>query len=490
MNKRITSLLILSVFIIFGLSAQSTVKLLDRTFNVDTLFHAQVGPGVTQTSLKLSGPADLRVFYITADLTNPTLSLRAISAGDKVPALEVVSQMAKRKSNDNVSYIAGCNADFYVMRGKTSNGTSNAGTTTSAAIIDGDIFKTSNSAQQFIVDRDGVPYIGRLDLEQSTIKIGDKTFLCKGINRDSFDDAITLYTSKYYGITDEPEYEGKCVEVPAKLVSGDVMSPGRVCRLEITGNISYTGNRAVPDRGYVLMGRGTAAEAMKNLKIGDIVTYDNKAILDGKEIEAFQVVSGNPRPMADGKVIDTEKERPDACNRHPRTGIGYGDNKTKVVIMVIDGRSPISIGVRTSELGEMMRYAGATDAVNLDGGGSSTLYTSALGVRNVTSDGHERPVANGIFVGTTAAKDKEIAEIRFEDWAVKLTEGEKYIPRFFGYNKDGMLVDTDVKGVTLNCDSSVGSVVENSAFVAAKNGMCVLNAQLNGMKTSVVVTVK
>jgi exopolysaccharide biosynthesis protein len=50
-----------------------------------------------------------------------------------------------------------------------------------------------------------------------------------------------------------------------------------------------------------------------------------------------------------------------------------------------------------SELGALAQRLGCTDALNLDGGGSSTLWLGGL-VMNLPSDGRERPVANALFV--------------------------------------------------------------------------------------------
>jgi exopolysaccharide biosynthesis protein len=61
------------------------------------------------------------------------------------------------------------------------------------------------------------------------------------------------------------------------------------------------------------------------------------------------------------------------------------------------------VGLRTKELAEMMRKLGADDALNLDGGGSSTLVAREPGeqdvtVQNVPSDGSQRRVAEGIGI--------------------------------------------------------------------------------------------
>ena len=161
-----------------------------------------------------------------------------------------------------------------------------------------------------------------------------------------------------------------------------------------------------------------------------------------------------------------------------------------LIMMVIDGRSAISSGVRTSELADVMRYAKATDAINIDGGGSSTLYTLPLGVRNATSDGHERAVGSAIFAVANAPEDKEITEIRFVDWAMNFPKYGIYTPKFYGYNQYGVLVDTDVQGVTLSCDPKIGEIINDGAtFYGTGDGIGALKATYNGLTTDIPVTV-
>lgn len=92
---------------------------------------------------------------------------------------------------------------------------------------------------------------------------------------------------------------------------------------------------------------------------------------------------------------------------NPRTCIGVNETGTKVIILEIDGRNyHYSNGMTYEELGQCMLALGAYDALNLDGGGSSTFFirdNENIGnfiLRNWPSDngGKERAVANGIIV--------------------------------------------------------------------------------------------
>ncbi len=89
--------------------------------------------------------------------------------------------------------------------------------------------------------------------------------------------------------------------------------------------------------------------------------------------------------------------------RHPRTAAGVTRDGRTLVLLVVDGRRPgWSIGATLPELAALLIEAGAWDAVNLDGGGSTTMWRREPGgagrVLNRPSDGRVRPVANHLGV--------------------------------------------------------------------------------------------
>lgn len=83
-------------------------------------------------------------------------------------------------------------------------------------------------------------------------------------------------------------------------------------------------------------------------------------------------------------------------NLNPRTALAY--NSTYIYFIVCDGRSASSVGMGLAQLGQWcIDVLQATEAVNLDGGGSSTMVVNGV-VKNVPSDGSERAVANGFAI--------------------------------------------------------------------------------------------
>ena len=89
--------------------------------------------------------------------------------------------------------------------------------------------------------------------------------------------------------------------------------------------------------------------------------------------------------------------------RHPRTAVGVSADQRTLILLVVDGRQPAwSVGLTLPDLADLMIQLGAADAINLDGGGSTTwVYLNNRGQRivNRPSDGAFRPVGNSLGVG-------------------------------------------------------------------------------------------
>jgi hypothetical protein len=89
--------------------------------------------------------------------------------------------------------------------------------------------------------------------------------------------------------------------------------------------------------------------------------------------------------------------------RHPRTALGFNADRSKLFLAVIDGRATNRIGMTCDEMETLFTGLGATDAVNLDGGGSSAMWLAGTGVVNNPSDGNQRVVANHLAIRATGS---------------------------------------------------------------------------------------
>ena len=143
-----------------------------------------------------------------------------------------------------------------------------------------------------------------------------------------------------------------------------------------------------------------------------VVTRERRALIDddGRQLPpaARQVMAGSNVLLRRGKkVVETGSKF--STTRHPRTAVGVSDNGRKLMLVVVDGRRPEkSVGMSLDELADLMLQLGCDDALNLDGGGSSTLVlrnpeTGELVTMNAPSDGKPRPVANVLGVDLDGA---------------------------------------------------------------------------------------
>jgi uncharacterized protein (TIGR03382 family) len=120
----------------------------------------------------------------------------------------------------------------------------------------------------------------------------------------------------------------------------------------------------------------------------------------GVEPWAREVVSGHPTLLVAGNPRDNNGDA--LCTaRHPRTVLGFSADKQKLYLAVVDGRATNRIGMTCDELGALLKGLGASDAVNLDGGGSSAMWVAGPGVLNFPSDGAQRVVANHLAIHAT-----------------------------------------------------------------------------------------
>jgi exopolysaccharide biosynthesis protein len=120
-----------------------------------------------------------------------------------------------------------------------------------------------------------------------------------------------------------------------------------------------------------------------------------------------EAVGGRPVLARDSVIpasLDTDGQASFTTTRHPRTAVGIADRGRRLLLVTVDGRQkPYSDGMTVRELANLMLALGARDALNLDGGGSTTFVyadpdsAGALRVANHPSDAAgERPVGNAL----------------------------------------------------------------------------------------------
>lgn len=245
---------------------------------------------------------------------------------------------------------------------------------------------------------------GGLALRRSdgtSVAIDDLNYIPLAVGAADGDGELLLYTSSWDGPVDAPK--GSTVVTMSKL------------SLPVLGSASTTvataattsGSVAIPDGGAVLLAYGPARQRLAGLAPGDTIEID--VAIDPLDVdpatwvESADVLPGGPFIVRDSAMTPADDwvaegfshDRHNAP-RHPRTAIGV-TAAGEVLLVTVDGRQSRSVGMTMWELAELLLDMGATHALSLDGGGSTTM--TVLGkIRNRYSDPVERPVASSLVV--------------------------------------------------------------------------------------------
>lgn len=173
----------------------------------------------------------------------------------------------------------------------------------------------------------------------------------------------------------------------------DMKNGGATDFIQVDNNV-VNRTRKKSDRGNALL---LLSEKEVKIKAAADTLYEAERYPNVMLSGPLLVAGGNPYPLTKNAFND---------NRHPRTAIALtGDDK--LLLLVVDGRNKSSHGMNLHELSSILRWLGAKEAMNLDGGGSSTLYIEGAtenGVVSYTSDNKlfdhegERAVANIIYL--------------------------------------------------------------------------------------------
>lgn len=202
-----------------------------------------------------------------------------------------------------------------------------------------------------------------------------------GVNRKALYTDLIVYNDKYDTTT---RTDNTGVEV---VIKGN----------KVQQVIHNTGNTVIPKGGYVLAAFGYNIYDVANLNVGDTVILKESL----GAADAYQTFIGaGPCLVKNGRVTvnsgQEEFPRDISVGRAPRTAIGITDSQ-EILLLVVDGRSARSAGFTLEQLAECMLRLGAKEAMNFDGGGSSTLVANGY-VANRPSDGAQRPVALALAI--------------------------------------------------------------------------------------------
>ncbi|WP_416902619.1 phosphodiester glycosidase family protein [Micromonospora echinospora] len=332
-----------------------------------------VAPGLDLTSFdRYDQQGWLRADALTAELAGD-LSVDYVNSG------AVSRAEPLRGAADASRAVAAVNGDFFDIN--------NSGAAQGIGIRNGELIQSpvAGHTNAVAVTADGLGRVIQVHFDGTATLPGGPVTLTQ-FNNMVQGNGIGVFTA-LWGSYDR----GRAVEGAARVTEVAVVD-GRVATVT-----DRAGSGPIPAGTTILLGRDAGANALAGLRPGDAVTvaYRPKPS-DGSTLHA--AVGGGNVLVRDGvvqQIADTSLA--------PRTSVGFTADGRKMIMLTVDGRQVDSRGVTQTEMGRMMAELGAHHALNLDGGGSSTLLAREPGaatvqVENSPSDGTERAVPNGLAV--------------------------------------------------------------------------------------------
>jgi hypothetical protein len=364
----------------------STQSAVDPAKRIETSRTSRpVAPGVTLSSFDWYEPGDaggwVRGDSLTVDLGAGT-TVDYLYPGQVSSAQALSTQATAKRA------VAAVNGDFFDIN--------NSNAPEGAGIQSGTLVKSPNTGHNRAVGIDAagigrvmeVFFDGTLTLPAGTAKLSQ-------LNSARIDaNGIGVFNPMWGTYSRDRGTQG-AARVAEAIVVNDTVTEVR----------PTPGADPLPANGYALVGRETGADTLAALKPGDKVKVQySSRTNDGSVPKAL--IGGNQLLIRNGQIVAPDDPL------HPRTAVGFSADGKKMFLLTVDGRqAPYLLGLNLKDMAAILKEMGAHNALNLDGGGSSTMLarepgTTELDVENKPSDGGERLVPNGLALYAPAGSGK------------------------------------------------------------------------------------
>lgn len=325
----------------------------------------------------------IHINLLRLDLTKVRLDVA--HAMDAAIGLEKTSSIASR-----YGALAAINAGFFRIDRSIFEG-DNVG----LLMINGNLLSENinNRTSLFVVNEKTSTQVN-IEKANPVVRLKGRKFneIVSGINRERKMDDLILYTPEFHSTT---------------LTASDgveaIVRDGKIIQI-----FDGKGSNHIPDDGFVLSAAGKFRDKLKSLKIGGKIDVElsfagpisEPAVFGIRTLE--DIVGGVPQLIKNGKIeITWEQEKSSKAfveTRHPRTAVAKLKDG-KFLMVTVDGRqSGYSAGMNLNELAAFLLELGAQDALNLDGGGSTTMFLDGKVVNKPSDKEGERSVGDAILV--------------------------------------------------------------------------------------------
>lgn len=357
-----------------------------------------IAPGVTLRTIALpEGPWMIHVLAV--DLKRPDLTIDAARACDRFIGRERPSAISHRMNADGAHVIAAINAGFFDLEGGT-------GISENNVVVDGEIVKGVAVTEspfdrgrhvhsQVAIEKDGRPAIDQFRLA-GTVRSSRGRWTLGTINGAPAAGTVALYT-EWMGRAPRFPSNVRSVAIPLERirVAGDTL------RYRVRADLPNVSSADTSATRALLVGAGTTATPLSTLRPGDVVTVV-ATIAPGGTPHAL--VGGWPRIVRNGVSVAAAADSIEGTGpkfsaaRHPRSAVGITRGGDTLLFVAVDGRQAASVGMTLTELAQAMLGFGAWNALNLDGGGSTTLVVDDSVVNSPSDPTGERAVGDVLLL--------------------------------------------------------------------------------------------
>jgi Phosphodiester glycosidase len=352
----------------------------------------QIAPGLTLT--QISDPAPNRIRILTID---PTSGVTIDMAGaGSLPQLKTTSQMAMSENA-----LAAVNGDFGAFEGRPLHAFAVDGTLDQTGFQHGASFAVSyNQTGEYIEPAHVV--VGAKPLPAGT------HFTITNWNQgDPRNGSIVAFTP--YGGGQQHASNGDCTVLIKKSSKYRWMTnqQGLARNYKVMAKRCGSSPLHYTKKSKVILESGTSgagSNTLRGLKLGSAVRVSwrmmatpQPGLTETPPAGVMEMMGGMPVLLNNG-VVEAKSCSSYFCDLNPRTGIGYTATG-QILLVTVDGRENGSIGMTLVGFADYMKSLGCTYAVNMDGGGSTTMWVKGQGIVNVPSDSTgERAIPNALLV--------------------------------------------------------------------------------------------
>ena len=397
MNKIIIKCFLIAFSIAPFLFSQTTQ--IDNEIALDSTITKEIVSGLTYKRI-LNLHDSLSANVIEIDLNKNIFFIDARKAGNKMGDREKTSSMVKRFQEPGQTVLAAINADFFNIRtGENENNLVIDGKIAKGVSITDSPYDTYNNVHsQFAVTFNNKPLIEKFNFN-GEIVYGTKTLKINRVNSFADSNSITLYNNYQGEATPSVPNNWRIEELELQPVgqNGDTV----IC---IKGQKIYeNGGNIIPLDNYILSINNSMIEKFNHW----VVDKDTlKILLDfTHHIDSIRtLVGGWPRIIEDGINLFAIKDSVEgtfykfSAVKHPRSGIGFSKDSTKIYLVTVDGRQESMSGMSLKEFADFMISQGSYQALNLDGGGSTTMVLNGEVVNSPSDSDGERKVGNCLVI--------------------------------------------------------------------------------------------